>query len=264
MREIGINFNCVADITFEERAKILSELGFDTTFTETMTKENHYKLAEVLAPYGIKYETVHAPFKGINNMWFDNEESKVMIDQLKDCVDKCVISGAPIIVVHLSSGVNAPKMNDLGMGRFEDIIEYANKNNISVAFENQRKLANLSWSLEYHDADSNVGFCWDCGHESCFTPGREYMPIFGDRLICTHIHDNHGIYNQDDHMIPFDGKIDFDKFARQIKESGFEGSLMLEVFRDWCPVYEGMSSYDFLERAYKAADKLRTMVDGEV
>lgn len=263
MRKVGIIFECVNDIADKELAKLLSELGFSATFTSTMTKERHFEVANALAPCGIEYETIHAPFDGINNIWYDNEEGEKMLADLKDCVDKCVISGAPIIVVHLSSGVNAPKINDLGMGRFEDLIEYAQKNNVRVAFENQRKLANLSWALEYHMAEQNVGFCWDCGHEACFTPGREYMPIFGDRLICTHIHDNMGIYNQDDHMLPFDGNIDFEKFARHIRNSGFEGSLMLEVFKMWSPIYANISSQDFIKKAYNVVDRLRNMIDGK-
>lgn len=132
----------------------------------------------------------------------------------------------------------------------------------SFAFENQRKLANLAWAMETFGPDSNVGFCWDCGHESCFTPGREYMPIFGKRLVCTHIHDNHGIYNGDDHMLPFDACMDFEKVARQIRESGYEGSLMLEVGPGAHEVYQNLTWEEFFERAAVAVKRLRDLVDG--
>ena len=47
------------------------------------------------------------------------------------------------------------------------------------------------------------------------------MPLFGNRLICTHIHDNDCMYDHDMHMIPFDGAVDYDRVTRQIRESGF-------------------------------------------
>ena len=100
---------------------------------------------------------------------------------------------------------------------------------VQIAFENQRKLANIAWTFEEIEDAPNVGFCWDTGHENCFTPGRQYMPLFGKKLICTHIHDNNGVFDHDEHLLPFDGKLDFVRAARQIRESGFTGALVLEV-----------------------------------
>ena len=88
------------------------------------------------------------------------------------------------------------------------------------------------------------------------------MPIFGKRLICTHIHDNHGVYNGDDHMLPFDACMDFEKVARQIRESGYEGSLMLEVGPGAHEVYQNLTWEEFFERAAVAVKRLRDLVDG--
>ena len=107
-----------------------------------------------------------------------------------------------------------------------------------------------------------VAFCWDCGHENCFTPGWEFMPLFGNRLICTHIHDNMGT-PKDEHMIPFDGSNDFARKAELLKKSGFEGSLMLELSRNSSDRYTDLSWEEYSQRAADAAKKLRAMVDGE-
>ena len=120
-------------------------------------------------------------------------------------------------------------------------------------------LANLAWAME---AFPDQGFCWDCGHEACFTQGREYMPLFGHRLICTHIHDNSGEFNADYHQLPFDGVFDYGRFARQIQASGYTGSLMLEVMAN-PKFYPDMTPEVYLRRAADVAQRLRKMVDGE-
>ena len=93
---------------------------------------------------------------------------------------------------------------------------------------------------------------------------KQYMPIFGKKLVATHIHDNSGVFNADNHLIPFDGKFDFDRFARQINESGYTGSLMLEVMKGHCPkFYDDLTDDEYLQKAANAIKKLRAMVDGE-
>ena len=129
-----------------------------------------------------------------------------------------------------------------------------------IAFENQRKLANIAWAFEAFTTET-VKFCWDCGHEFCFTPGRHYMPLFGDRLICTHIHDNTAVFNDDSHFLPFDGACDFVYVADTLRNSDYTGSLMLEVGNP--SRYGELSPQEFLKKAWDAAVRLRTMVDGE-
>jgi sugar phosphate isomerase/epimerase len=124
-----------------------------------------------------------------------------------------------------------------------------------LAFENQRKFYNLKWALKTFSKDDGVGFCWDCGHENCFTPGQEFMPIFGNRIICTHIHDNNGVYNDDSHLLPFDGNIDFKKVIYQLEKANFSGSLMLEVTAA-NEKYDKISFEEYLRRAFISAKKL--------
>lgn len=269
MRKLGINIGAYAGLTLEECAKKIAALGFEATFTGVYeTEKEQAEVANILAHYGIAYETIHAPFrKYLNHMWLDCEEGDIMLSTLKNCIDRCKLVGAPIAVVHLSSGEQAPSVTDIGRARFTSLVEYAAKNGVTVAFENQRKLANLAWALETFSAEDSVGFCWDCGHETCFTPGREYMPLFGKRLVCLHIHDNMLVYNEDCHMIPFDGKINFCRFAEHLRGADFDGTLMLEISNNQPkklygnPIYDNLSVDEYLQRAATAAKKLRELVD---
>ena len=165
------------------------------------------------------------------------------------------------MVVHLSSGLKAPAISEIGQARFRRLVDYAIQKDVKIAFENQRKLANLAWALETFEDTDMVGFCWDCGHESCFTPGREYMPLFGNKLICTHIHDNEGVYNKDSHLIPFDGNINFERFAEHIRNARYQGPLTLEVIPKNSNSYDHMMPDEFLEKAATSIKRLVNMVD---
>ena len=262
MRQIGINMHAIRGLSDEEYVKQIKALGFDATFTGTApTPERHAELANLFAKYGIVYETLHAPFGHINDIWLDCEGGEKMYEELIACVDHCVVSGAKIAVTHLSSGLTPPPVTDLGRARFTRLVEHAQKKGVVIAFENQRFLSNIAWAFETFKPEDSVAFCWDCGHESCFTPGREYMPLFGQRLVCTHIHDNVGVFNADNHLIPFEGKINFERFAKHLQSVGYTGSLMLEVGCD-PKQYENVAPEEFLEHAAAAVQKLRTIVDG--
>ncbi len=263
MISCGINMHAIGNLSDEEYIRLIAERGFTATFTEMLsTDREQADLSELLAKYGVTYENLHAPFGHINDIWLDKADGHEMFRELCDCVDRCAAADVHMMVVHLSSGMNPPSITDIGRARFTCLVDYAARKNVKVAFENQRWLANLSWAMEFFQSDV-AGFCWDFGHENCFTPGREYMPIFGDRLICTHIHDNSCQFNADDHWLPFDGGADFDRFARQLKASDFDGSLMLEVIARRSR-YRELSAEEYLDRAASAAKRLVAMVEGGV
>ena len=263
MRKLGVNYSAKWGVSFAEFLKIIKDIGFECFFTGVPKAENIPAMAAAAAELGLEWETMHAPFGHINDIWYEGEDGDRMLSELLNGVDACVTANARILVVHLSSGNNAPPITDIGRARFTQLVEYAAEKGVSIAYENQRKLANLAWTMEAFEKCENVGFCWDCGHESCFTPGRQYMPIFGKRLICTHLHDNHGIYNKDEHLILFDGSMDMDLVARQIKESGYEGSLMLEILVQNSHYYDDMTYPEYLTKGYESVKRLRAMIDGE-
>ncbi len=261
MRELGISAATLKDGSFDDFLRIIKNAGFEYLFCG-----NDPMRIKAAQKAGLMMDNLHAPFDGINNMWLPGEEGEQMLARLKDTVDTCAAYDIPKTVIHLSSGLTPPRINDLGYKRFNDLVEYAVKKGVRPAFENQRMLANLAFMMEEYKDVPEVGFCWDTGHELCFTNGREYMPLFGNRLICVHIQDNHGVFNQDQHLLPFDGKVDWEKAARNIKNSPYDGPLMLETWYRTPDItgfmgYEEMTSEQYYARAYAAAERLRTMIE---
>jgi len=160
---------------------------------------------------------------------------------------------------------------EIGLARYRRLAEHAAKKNVRLALENVEGEAELQYLMDgLRDFDS-VGFCLDTGHELCYNRGRDMLAEYGDRLCYLHINSNMGVtsptgeigFRDDSHMLPFDGSIDFDRVARQIRESGFSGSLMLECIETNSDRYVGFSPEEYLNRAADAVKKLRTMVDGQ-
>lgn len=261
MNKIGVNLFAKGGLAFEPYAQKLKELGVDATFLGWVDKpETVVAYANKLAALGISFESMHAPFNKINDLWMPGETGAAMLAVYKDCVDRCALGGVPILVMHLSAGANPP-FTDAGRDNVARLVEYAAQKNVKLAFENVRCFGNVAWLLdEYRNCDT-VGFCWDVGHQHCFTMIYEYMPLFGRQLLCTHIHDNHCVYDHDEHLLPFEGTIDWAKMTGQMRESGYTGTVMLEVLAGCSHVYDEMSCETYLEKAAAAVTKLRDMMN---
>ena len=260
MRKIGI---CIPKKTNSEITPFLEMLkciGFEESFT--CHKENCGDIAKS----GLKMTSFHAPFDGINAMWSENEEGETMLSRLLESVDICKEYDIPVSVIHLSSGDNSPNINDIGTARFNRLVDYAVKNNVKLAFENQRKLANLAYIFERYANVPQVGFCFDTGHNNCFAKDIGYMPIFADRMMYIHLNDNQGIKGNDQHLIPFDGNSDLEKCAKTIANSPYKGGIMLEVFKSPAEKtayegYEDLSVEQYYQRAFEAGKKFREEVE---
>ena len=218
---------------------------------------------KLMCENGIICETLHAPYDKINDMWgSDPFAANRMLKRLKDAVKKCARYNIPVAIVHLSSGCPMPEITKQGIRRYDRLMRYANRLGVKIAYENQRYLENISFFMDRHP---NAGFCYDIGHENGFTHGVMFMEHFGDRLCALHVHDNRCGDNTDDHMIPFDGNIDYSYATKYISDSGFNGTMMLEISRkakvDGVNYYADLSDEEYYSRAAMAAKRLAHMVE---
>lgn len=259
--DIGI---CVYGMRYDVEAKLLKEYNINRTFIMSDI-ENFEKNLKEFEKNGIVVETLHSPFGTINDMWKDdNVLGERVLNVLKDSIDKCENYGIPTSVVHVSSGSPMPKISACGVERYLQLFEYADKKGINVALENLRYIENLKY---FFDKSSIPLFCWDVGHENCmkYSDGVKPMRLFGNRLCALHIHDNRCIADKDDHLIPFDGNIDFDDFAKTIYLSGYNGTVMLELSRfpniDGYVRYADISDEEYIKKASVAARKIAAKIE---
>lgn len=253
----GINIDCLTLGNIREQVKLLKDNGFSATF---VASENE-RLEEVVRytnEYEITVDTLHGPFLDngvcrINDIWKDGEKGEKMLARMIKGLEDCSRFGIPCLITHLSSGNNAPIVNDIGFERIARLVQKADEYGVYVAFENLRKTANLACALEYNEHGK---FCLDVGHQYCYTGGKQFLPMFGDRLVALHIHDNMKTIGEDMHLLPFDGAIDYSILMRQLKDCGFDGTLMIETAKAGKPQYESLSDEQFIKLAAERANKL--------
>lgn len=253
--DIGINL--CSKWPYEEVIEAFLENDIRNTFVCV----DHPQLDEVmnaLKKADIKVENLHAPFKRQNYIWTEGVDGDDILAVLCNGIDCCVRYGVKVMVAHVSNGRPMPEITNIGLKRFDKFMEYAKKNGVTVAFESHRYLENVQCIMERYP---EAGFCLDTCHEHAFTPGLRYMPLFGKRLVATHISDNDVVCDKDMHMLPFDGIIDFNKTACEIAQCSKMVTLMLEIKPDNHKRYEGMSIKDYYSEAASRLKQLDKMVE---
>jgi sugar phosphate isomerase/epimerase len=78
-----------------------------------------------------------------------------------------------------------------------------------------------------------VGICLDMGHAFLAGDLADAIEIVSGELVTTHVHDNRG--KHDDHLAPFDGRIDWPTALMSLQKVGYEGVIMFELANTGTP-----------------------------
>lgn len=94
---------------------------------------------------------------------------------------------------------------------------------IPNALSTARELVRLIEDEEWPD----LGICLDVGHARLQGDVVDALEMVAGYLVTTHLHDNGG--RHDDHLLPFDGVIDWPELLIGFQKVGYDGTLMLEL-----------------------------------
>ena len=263
-RKLGINIDCLCFRKTDELTtlKLIRDVGFDCFFTNTYRDEAVAKIKEEADRLGLDFKFIHSPFRGINTFWEEGDGYLPLMNTIKESIDSASKCGINMIIMHTSSGWHPPKVCDLGLSRFDEIVDYATKRDVKVAFENLRKVGNHACLMERYEDNPLVGFCYDAGHEHCYTETVPYIDIYHRVMLTTHIADNLGRdranleADGDFHWLPFDGNCDYKKMIDKMDRFGYTDSLNLEVFNTTRPEYKEMTDEEFIKTAYDRIKKI--------
>ena len=241
-----------------ELIRLIKQAGFDGAmiwWRERNEEQDYSAAIQTARDIGLFIDNIHAPFGECNNIWLDNISGNEQTELYLQVIDGCVEYEIPAMVLLLSSGDDSPPFNEIGLNRIKQIVERAEQSNVNIAIENLRNTGYLEYVLGNVDSP-RAGFCYDSGHHNCRGYAEEdLLSKYGHRLMALHLHDND--CTDDQHLLPFDGTVDWPKTMNQIAGAGYAGAISMETYNTG---YEDMSPEEFLLLAYERAKRLTDLM----
>jgi sugar phosphate isomerase/epimerase len=93
--------------------------------------------------------------------------------------------------------------------------------------------ATLVTMLERDIDGEDVGICMDFGHAHLMGDVADAVETAAEHLITTHVHDNRR--REDDHLVPYQGSIDWGSAMLTMRKIGYEGTYLLEIANTGSP-----------------------------
>lgn len=220
--------NSNKNVTPIETIHAIKKAGFDGVFLQWFNKDwsvSQEQQLELCRELGFEIPFVHLGYKYINDIWEMGENGEKLVDYYLNDLETCRRNGIDMVVMHLTSKSEAPTPNEIGLKRLQVIIDYAEKLNIKIAFENTKIPGYLEYVFE-NIKNKNIGVCYDSGHCHCHFDDKFNWNFFKNRIFAVHLHDNDK--SDDLHMLPFDGTIDWNLLAENLKKSNYAGPIILE------------------------------------
>ncbi|MBQ2956871.1 MAG: sugar phosphate isomerase/epimerase [Clostridia bacterium] len=242
----GVDFNII-DQALPGSKIARGELDsiYDKSDEEIIEYFRPYK--EAAEKYGVSFCQAHAPFPS----WIKDKPvtNEYMIKVFEKCLMVCSYIGCPYLIVHpFFPGYNdtlLPEVEwELNIRQYSQLIPAIKKYGVKVCLENmftanRRKVyAAICQDPEvtnrYIDTLNEMAgekcfaFCLDTGH--ALLVGSDIYTVIrklGNRIETLHIHDNDGW--DDQHLAPYMGILDWDRFVKGMREIGYKNALSFET-----------------------------------
>lgn len=229
---------------------------------------DHRKLSgikELLDAHELRV-SVHASFWDLNPASHHRELRELTLEQVRRSIDACRALGGKIVVVHFGK-CPIPEASEFLEGtkrRYREFIKqclsYAQERGVTLTLENAGGQPNIYPSTaeelgEFVAGLEGAKITFDIGHAHLAErrAGRKdtgaaiarSIEALREHLVHVHVHDNHG--EQDEHLPPGDGDIDFKPVADALRAINYGGFLIAEL----------LNPEHLLEAGRKEMEKLR-------
>jgi sugar phosphate isomerase/epimerase len=250
--------------------------GFETV--EVFATRSHFdyhdaraveSLAEWLGDARLQLHSVHAPIVDslVNDKWGraystatrDSNARQAMLQEMELALEIARRIPFTFFVVHLGIPMAqqpAPDDNsrEAALRTIEHIHRLAEPLGVTLALEvMDNKLSTTPALVEMLDNELDgldVGLCMDVGHAHMLGDTADAVETASEYLVTTHIHDNRR--QKDDHLVPFEGSINWAATVMELEKIGYDGVLMYEVRNT-----DGAAQV--LERCVRARTKLESL-----
>jgi sugar phosphate isomerase/epimerase len=208
------------------------------------------ELAAWLKETGLALHGIHAPVTdrlspgdrwgdAISNAVSDNAKRQAAVREADAALDIARRIPADVFVVHLGTPASKGGENNRAAAfrSVEEICRLAEPVGIRVALEViPNPLSDAAALVELLEQELDVprtGICLDFGHAFLMGDVADTIEIVAEHLITTHVHDNNG--KKDDHLVPFDGRINWDIALMTMQKVGYDGTYLMELANTGSP-----------------------------
>jgi sugar phosphate isomerase/epimerase len=225
------------------------------------------EFANWLKSAGVKLHSVHAPIDRSNGRGREGgapisiaEPDKLRrieaVDEMKWAMELAEDVPFRYFVVHMGTGREPldERHQDAAFNSLEYLVVFAKARGLTIAIENTPgELATPEALAEFLRQTRllELKLCFDVGHARLGEGIARSFDFMRERVVTTHVHDNRGEF--DDHLVPFEGTIDWPAAMRALRSAPVELPLVFELKEPpnggWQPVLErAAAAFERLEK----------------
>jgi len=226
------------------------------------------RLADWLKDTGLALHGIHAPITDrlspgdkwgdvISNAVSDSAKRQAAVREADAALNIAKRIPADVFVVHIGTpkGQGGENNRSAAFRSVDEICRLAEPIGIRVAVElipNELSDAQSLVTMLERDLEApHAGICLDFGHAFLMGDVADAIETVSEHLITTHVHDNHR--TRDEHLVPFEGGIDWNSALMSMQKIGYDGTYLMEVANTG-------STDDVLERARRARQKFEKLL----
>jgi sugar phosphate isomerase/epimerase len=234
-------------------AGLLAEIGrAEIDAIEVFSAPSHFnyrddlkvrELSDALAECHLALHSLHSPTErdlapgresGVPLSISDTERIRRLdaVDEVKRALDVAERIPFRYLVQHIGHGRDSadPRKLDAAFTSLEILTVFAKARGVTIALENTPNEIGAPASLQHFIVDTHLHdlrLCLDTGHAHMDTTVEVAFDAMRDRVVTSHIHDNHG--EKDEHLLPYDGTIDWDAALSAFANAPQPVALVLEL-----------------------------------
>jgi len=201
------------------------------------------EIADALGEYRLELHALHSPTErdlapgresGVAISISDTERIRRLdaVDEIKRVLEVAETIPFRFLVQHIGHGRQEadPRKIDAAFSSLEHLTVFAKARGVTIALENTPSELGSPSSLQHFITDTHLHdlrLCFDTGHAHMETGVEASFDMMRDRVATTHVHDNHG--DKDEHLLPFEGTIDWDAALAALGTTSQPLPIVLEL-----------------------------------
>jgi sugar phosphate isomerase/epimerase len=201
------------------------------------------ELADALGEYRVELHSLHSPTErdlspgresGVPISISDTERIRRLdaVDEVKRALDVAESIPFRYLIQHIGHGRQSadPRKLDAAFTSLEILSVFAKARGVAIALENTPDDLGAPGSLQHFITDTHLHdlrLCLDTGHAHMEAPVEVAFDAMRERVVTSHIHDNHG--DKDEHLLPYTGTIDWDAALAALAGAPQPVAMVLEL-----------------------------------